>query len=292
MGPEELLKLLGRDVPPGLSTEQAAPIELLADVTDPKVAAYLLDQGADPACLSFEARRGLVGLPPEPSGRLLQVSADEYAAQRDRRFGETNPQAMAHPFWLDMIRSGVTGYEAKVKLARDDDGAETPVWCAQRFGQSHTFLPDGRKVQIGGEHEDSYDPDFCIYNDVFVHAPDGGIHIYGYPHTVFPPTDFHAATRVGSDIYVIGSLGYAGTRTAGFTPVFVLDTQTFVMRRIDTQGEMPGWIYKHRTIVGSENVLIVRGGKIVRNIGGEEIHAANPHEYQLDLTTRIWRRIG
>jgi hypothetical protein len=27
-------------------------------------------------------------------------------------------------------------------------------------------------VQIGSEHEDDYDPDFCIYNDVFVHGGD------------------------------------------------------------------------------------------------------------------------
>jgi hypothetical protein len=36
----------------------------------------------------------------------------------------------------------------------------------QRFGQSLTFLPDGRAVQIGGEHVDFYYPVFCIYNDV------------------------------------------------------------------------------------------------------------------------------
>ena len=43
-----------------------------------------------------------------------------------------------------------------------------PVWCFSRFGTSLTELPDGRFVQIGGEHEDFYDPDFCIYNDVTV----------------------------------------------------------------------------------------------------------------------------
>jgi hypothetical protein len=40
---------------------------------------------------------------------------------------------------------------------------------------SLTLLPDGRAIQIGGEHEDYYDPDFCIYNDVFVHEPDRSI---------------------------------------------------------------------------------------------------------------------
>ena len=61
---------------------------------------------------------------------------------------------------------------------------------AQRFGQSLTLLPDGPALQFGGEHEDYYDPDFCIYNDVFVHEGDGSITIYGYPESAFPPRVF------------------------------------------------------------------------------------------------------
>lgn len=83
---------------------------------------------------------------------------------------------MDQPFWQAMIRSGIDAY-AGARLAggtRDD----CPVWCAQRFGQSLTLLPDGRAIQIGGEHEDYYDSDFCIYNDVFVHHPDGRIEIF------------------------------------------------------------------------------------------------------------------
>jgi len=55
-------------------------------------------------------------------------------------------------------------------------------------------LPDGREVLIAGEHEDYYDPDFFIYNDVVVRAPDGKFAIYGYSKEAFPPTDFHTAT--------------------------------------------------------------------------------------------------
>ena len=99
-----------------------------------------------------------------------------------------------------------------------DVKVRSPVWCAQRFGQSITFLEDGRVVQVGGEHEDSYDPDFCIYNDVFVHEGEA-IRIHGYPEDVFPPTDFHTATLLGREIVLIGSLGYVGTRKLGVTPV-------------------------------------------------------------------------
>jgi hypothetical protein len=98
-------------------------------------------------------------------------------------------------------------------------------------------LPDGRLIRIGGEHEDYYDPDFQIYNDVvviknphMVQASDmysmpapsnfplnteqndtssepkilgtsnpNDVTIYGYPEVVFPPTDFHTATYVKSN---------------------------------------------------------------------------------------------
>ena len=74
------------------------------------------------------------------------------------------------------------------------------MWCANRFGQSLTRLPVGRAIQFGGEHEDSYDQDFCIYSDVFVHHPDVRVDVYGYPDDVFPPTDFHTATMIGDSI--------------------------------------------------------------------------------------------
>lgn len=93
----------------------------------------------------------------------------------------------------------------------------TPIWCFNRVGQTQTIvrrlnsntLPkdddptasDGfyRTIYIGGEHEDSYDPDFVIYNDVVVihgHKETAGlgeIAIYGYPDDDILPTDFHTA---------------------------------------------------------------------------------------------------
>src|SRR5262249_40902033 len=146
-------------------------------------------------------------------------------------FGTSNPEKMNHSFWESMIRCGVSAYRARVRFDKPFGSLEEPVWCAQRFGQSLTMLPDGRIVQIGGEHEDFSDPDFCIYNDVFVHERDQSITIYGYPESVFPPTDFHTATLIGDFIYVIGSLGYLGTRRYGETPVYRLDLRTFQMDR-------------------------------------------------------------
>jgi hypothetical protein len=187
-----------------------------------------------------------------------------------------------------MIRSGISGYAAKQRYQASD--LASPIWCADRFGQSLTFLPDGRIVQIGGEHEDAYMPDFCIYNDVFVHTPDGAIAIYGYPPEVFPPTDFHTATLIGDAIYVIGSLGYQGQRRYGHTPVFRLDLGSFRMDTLPTTGEVPGWIYKHRAVPVPPRAIRISGGKSVRQQQGQEVHQDNPDTFVLDLDEARWRR--
>jgi hypothetical protein len=250
----------------------------------------LLAAGANPAELSNEGRRAVLGLPPDPDERLLDASAEDFRRAPTRRFGATNPEAMAEPFWIAMIRSGVAAHAAGQRLAESLTCPRPPIWCAQRFGQSLTFLPDGRIVLIGGEHEDFYDPDFCIYNDVFVQEPDGAIAIFGYPETVFPPTDFHTATLVDGAIYVIGSLGYQGSRRFGETPIFRLDLGTFRMQRLETRGDAPGWIHKHRAELTAPREIGVRGGTIAVPRDGQEEHELNTAAFVLDLDRLAWRR--
>jgi hypothetical protein len=48
----------------------------------------------------------------------------------------------------------------KVHFSREDG----PIWTFDRMGATRSELPDGRILYIGGEHEDSYDPDFCIHS--------------------------------------------------------------------------------------------------------------------------------
>jgi hypothetical protein len=164
----------------------------------------------------------------------------------------------------------------------------SPTWCPERFGQSLTFLPDGRIVQVAGEHEDSYGPDFCIYNDVFVHHPDGRIEIYGYPRETFAPTDFHTATLVGNQVFLIGSLGYQSERKRGHTPVYALCTDDMRIQRIDTTGQGPGWISRHRAQLLGDSI-VVWGGKWMVEVNGEEEYVVNTARFALSLKTLQWR---
>jgi ankyrin repeat protein len=255
------------------------------------VAMMLLQAGADPRHLSHEGRRTLLGFDPEPDADLLGVPADDFRRARTRRFGNANPELMDEPFWHGMIRAGITGYDADACFGGRSSLSDPPVWCAQRFGQSITFLPDGRIVQIGGEHEDGYDPDFCIYNDVFVHEPGGAVRIYGYPGSVFSPTDFHTATLSGDHIYIIGALGYHGARRYGDTSIYRLDTRTWRIERVDARGDGPGWLYEHRATLSSPGEITVSGGKVARLDGDREIHDANDRTFALDIRQLVWRAL-
>lgn len=246
----------------------------------------LVGVGQDMADISIEMRRRLTGL---QSDDHLSVTQVEYQSGKDRRFGLTNPDLMDIPFWREMIRSGESAYHAR-KQFQDEASLDRPVWCFSRFGTSFTSLPDGRFVQIAGEHEDYYDPDFCIYNEVIVHDRPGEFRIYGYPKNIFHPTDFHSATYFEGFIYIVGNLGYQGARKFGTTPVYRLDCQTWRIEPVPTSGDMPGWIYEHQCrLSGSE--LVIRKGTMAVQIEGEEQHIENDREFRLNLSTSIWRRV-
>jgi hypothetical protein len=168
------------------------------------------------------------------------------------------------------------------------------VWTAHRSAQSLTFLPDGRIVQIGGRHENCCDPCFTSYNDVFVHEPDGSFAIYGYPESVFPPTDAHTATRIGMHVYVIGSLEPHESRRDGETPVYRLDLCTWQMDRLDTRGDAPGRIYEHRARPEHSETcpcgIRVWGGTVATGDRGSWQSEPNLDVFVLDLDHLIWRR--
>lgn len=231
----------------------------------------------------------------------MTISREYFEQNHKRRFGTSNPEAMASMAWEHAVRTRESSYQLRESfgVTRDHDG---PDWCFQRHGMSKTFMPDGRIICIAGEHEDFYDSDFCIYNDVVVLRPTDGkesvdresgrVEIYGYPKTIFPPTDFHSATLVGEEIYIIGSLGYMDERQAGRTPIAALDTRDYSIRPVESHGINPGWIYKHSgAYEPATHSIIVRAGELWDE-HREPKWTKNCSAYRLHLAEMRWERIA
>jgi hypothetical protein len=215
---------------------------------------------------------------------------EEFLAWRSPRPGAANPERMNNPAWEWLIDSRTDAYHATKQFDGPSPFAAGPGWCFTRFGQSTTELPDGRVVLIAGEHEDSYDPDFFIYNDVVVRHPDGRLDIFGYPRDVFPPTDFHSATLVGDRIVIIGNLGYPAQRRHDATQVLVLDTTTFAVTITRTTGTPPGWIHSHDAELseGGRSIVITKG-KLERS--ADESLVENIDDWRLHLDDWRWERL-
>lgn len=215
------------------------------------------------------------------------MSHEAFLAWRSPREGQANPSDLSNPLWTWLVRSRLDAYNANEKLNGPSAFQAGPMWCFRRFGMSRTVLPDGRVVHVAGEHEDHYDPDFHIYNDVIVVHPDGEVLIYGYPKQDFPPTDFHTATLVGERLVLVGSLGYPQDRQPGVTQVLELNLRDFSVRRVATQGDAPGWLSGHAAVLdASGSQIIVHGGEVY--VDGETAMPKNVDEWALDLGTWTW----
>ncbi|WP_280156364.1 hypothetical protein [Piscinibacter sp. XHJ-5] len=216
---------------------------------------------------------------------------EEFLAWRSPRVVTGGPVRLDNPLWQWLVRTRHSGYGANAVMQGPSSSTAGPVWCFNRFGKSETTLPDGRIVHIAGEHEDYYDPDFYIYNDVVVIDRDGSIAINGYSRDLFPPTDFHSATLVGSTIFIIGCLGYQHQRMVGSTPVLRLDVGTMSIEPVATSGEAPGWIHRHAAELADDGkTIVVRGGELW--LGGERTMQENIDAWALDTTTGAWTRLS
>ena len=240
----------------------------------------LAAKGLNTSQAGKELRMELLGL----ASGALPVSEQDYLKNRERKYGVSNPEQMNNAFWDGQVQTRLNAYHANQKFGRSAFDFESPTWCCDRYGQSFTRLPDGRFVEIGGEHEDSYDPDFCIYNDVIVHDGAGGFKIYGYPESVFPPTDFHSATLVGDTIVIIGRLGYVDDRQLGSTPVYVLNCTDWSIEKLETKGRSPGWLFKQTAHLLDERRIQIRGGKKETKEAAHD----NKEVWTLDLQDRSW----
>ncbi len=245
----------------------------------------------------------------------MKITREIFDQQRRPRFGTSNPEPMQLAFWEWMIRGderpheendlsplGAIVREGKLKSiygpyrARDffnipmnrEDGQ---IWTFDRMGATRTRLTDGRIVCIGGEHEDFYDPDFYIYNDVVVFERNDQIEIYGYPRDIFPPTDFHTATVVVDQIIVVGGLGYKDARRTGYTPVYAVNTSNYRFSGIETCGEMPGWISEHEAEVDLQGIITIRKGQVIEEVAGKQRFRQNLEDYSLDTRSGVWRQV-
>ncbi len=224
---------------------------------------------------------------------MMEITRELFDEQRHRRYGTANPERMRLAYWEWMVREGCGPYQVRKMLGVEEPKrGDGPDWCFQRMGATSTELPDGTVIRVGGEHEDWYDPDFCIYNDVVILGPTETIEIYGYPNDVFPPTDFHTATLIGDRILLIGNLGYPTDRVPGFTPVYSLDLATYQIERFETWGEPPGWIHKHEAGFDPDRATItVRGGETTVVREEKQHFRENVEEYRLHLDEGRWERI-
>lgn len=223
-------------------------------------------------------------VPPPP-----EVTPDLFARWRAPRFGRMNPTPTDNAVWQWLINSGNSAYRAATYFP--GVAAKGPCWSFARFGQSKTALPDGRTVMIGGEHEDSYDADFCIYNDVVVKNTDGTFAVYCYPEDVFPPTDFHTATLDGNRIVIVGAFGYPAQRKPGTTPVYVLDTGTLAIARRECIGDAPGWLHKHSAVYDAADNAIVMSGGLIDTGDDERNLIENIDDWKLHLGNWRWERL-
>ena len=252
---------------------------------------------------------------------------NDYEKNKHFEFGTQNPAVMEKPFWKYMVcNAHLQAYDARMQYNANYKDEERPVWCFARFGATQTYLPDGRLIRIGGEHEDCYDSDFQIYNDVVViqnshmvkacpmyampppsnfplnteqdaassvpkilgTSNPNDVTIYGYPQSVFPPTDFHTATYVKNDktndefIYIIGGLGYMGSSHRRATHVYRLRLSDFSIEHIKTTGTQPGGCTNRHTtqLITADNRKMI------------EITLTNDQCYRFDIESAVWKRIS
>jgi hypothetical protein len=218
-----------------------------------------------------------------------RMTKEDFLLWRTPRRGLTNPAPMDNPVWEWLIRSRWNAWQINRHFEGPGGYGASPGWCFERFGQTSTTLPDGRTLLIGGEHEDYYDPDFYIYNDLVVRHPDGRIQIFGYPEEDFPPTDFHTATLVDQRVILIGNLGYGRQRQTGHTQALSLDLRDFSIARITTTGTSPGWIHNHTAALSDDGAsILIRGGLLDR---GEDPLVENIDDWRLILSDWRWERL-
>lgn len=214
------------------------------------------------------------------------VTRDLFLHWRDARRGCSHAEVMSNPVWSWLVRTRVSAYWANNHFDGPSSLGGNPGWCCDRMGQSETRLADGRTVLVAGEHEDYYDPDFYIYNDVIVRHPSGEVEIFGYPERDFVPTDFQSSTLLpDGTLLLIGNLGYVENRRPETTQIYRLDPTTMKIAAVKSTGKSPGWISKHQAERSGDRIVVCRG-QVSAEFLGENID-----DWELNLVDWKWSRL-
>jgi ankyrin repeat protein len=254
--------------------------------TSREIVEQLLVVGENFSEVCGSVRKSFTNMSPVTTWKL---DIQDYQAHKHPQFGMTNPQEVKFPLWVEMVKFGASAYTLRTYY--QDEDSTGAVWCFSRFGGSSTLLSDNRVINIAGEHEDSYDPDFHIYNDVVVYDGQGRFVIYNYPRDVFQPTDFHSATYFDNWIYIIGNLGYPEDRVIGVTPVYRLNCTSFQIEKVITHGQVPGWISGHRAVL-KDGCIHISGGEVWQKRRGKSKLTKNQSTYIFNLEQHHWHRVS
>eukprot|EP00931_Biecheleriopsis_adriatica_P083665 TRINITY_DN57302_c0_g1_i1.p1 TRINITY_DN57302_c0_g1~~TRINITY_DN57302_c0_g1_i1.p1 ORF type:complete len:283 (+),score=37.35 TRINITY_DN57302_c0_g1_i1:108-851(+) len=211
--------------------------------------------------LSMLSARGQLSLIVEQGGALsirlqhVDLGPERLLEELRVEYGEANPsrcytsakalqkQVSYHTYAI--FADGTVSDD--MVFAKGGPGVPTSTWAtlplwrshSSRWAAGHARIDDGRIVKSGGEFEDSYDPMFCIFNDVLVEYPDGRVpELYTYPRSIFPPTDDHACLQVQNHLYLLGNVGYQQDRTDRMQ-VLRLDLDSYQVSGSRQKGKVP-----------------------------------------------------
>ncbi len=227
--------------------------------------------------------------PNSDQAEYYDVNTALFLEWRFPRPGDNNPTKIRSKVWEWLVHSKRPACSVADAFDLPTTYDEAPGWCFDRLGQSVTLLPDHSLVYIAGEHEDWYDHNFFIYNDVVVVKPDQSVVFYCYPKNIFSPTDFHTATLVDDKIVIIGNLGYLADHDKN-TQIYVLDLRSYVIEKITAVGISPGWIHKHEAILNVDGrSIIIRKGLL--DVGGKKSLRENCDDWKLWLDEWRWEKL-
>lgn len=271
-----------------VSKESLTP--LIEDAFSADILKILKDQGVDVFSFDREQKENYFKC---ESGRPLKICKRELLEEGEVKEGKSNPEIAQSNFYSEMILTNACPFKVNKQIPNEifepsnEKGKKHKLlWTNDRLGQLTLELNDGRVLAIGGEHEDFYDPHFCIFNDIIVHEANGDKKVLLYPYDVFPPTDFHTGTLIDDKVYIIGRMGY-DIPEDGSKPVYIIDINTYEIQELKIKNTIDGCVNSHKA-ERVENGIIISGGRVLRLKGEMESFT---EKYLLDLNQLMWVKV-